>query len=224
MIHPLRSERTARYRSSSVSRRARIRGLGNHRVERRELHWDLVEELGVLRHHARLFAQTALAAKQVVAQVYLQVVEAEHAHVAGESIHPDSGAGLGGQQVEQFVGVVEGTLAVDRHLGPERVGDLEQRPFEVGRELAGVAPSRPARHPIALDQHHPAPGPPEREECRRDARDPGADDRDVGGRVGIERSWRTVGSELGDPRRPVRLVRVGRTRHRSNGRCHASAI
>ena len=80
---------------------------------------DLVEELGVLRHHARFFAQTALAAEQVVAQVYLQVVEAEHAHVAGESVHPDSGAGLGGHQVEQVVGVVEGTLAVDRHLGPE---------------------------------------------------------------------------------------------------------
>ena len=176
------------------------RCLGDDRVEGRELARDLVEELGVLRHDARLFAQAALAAKQVVAQVDLEVVEAEHAHVAGEPIHADAGATLRGHQVEQVVGVVEGTLAVDRHLGPELVGDLEQRALEVGRELAGVAARRAACHPVTLDQDHSARCRTEREECRRDTGDPGSDDRDVGGCVGVKRSRWTVGGELGDPR------------------------
>ena len=110
------------------------------------------------------------------------------------------GAALRGHQVEQVVGVVEGTLAVDRHLGPELVGDVEQRALEVGRQLAGVAARRATCHPVALDQDHPTRGRAEREERRRDAGDPGAYDRDVGGCVGVERSRRTVGRELGDPR------------------------
>ena len=84
------------------------------------------------------------------------MIEAEHAHVAGEPIHADAGAALRRHQVEQVVGIVEAALAVDRHLGPELVGDLEQRALEVGRELAGVAAGRATCHPVTLDQDHSA--------------------------------------------------------------------
>ena len=83
------------------------------------------------------------------------MVQAEHAHVAGEPLDPDGGAGLGDHQVEQVVGVVEGALALDRQVRAELVGDVGQRALEVGRELAGVAAGRAARDAVALDEHDP---------------------------------------------------------------------
>ena len=143
----------------------------------------------------------------------LQVVQAEHAHVAGEPVDPDRGAGLGGDQVEQVVRVVEGALALDRHGRPELVGDLEEGPLEVGRELAGVPTGRAARHAIALHEQHAVVGRAKREERGRDTGDPGTHDRDVRRGVRIERPGRPVGAQLGDPGRAVGPIGIWRDRN-----------
>ena len=82
------------------------------------------------------------------------MVEAEHAHVTGEPLDTHLDPSLGAHQVEQVVSVVERPLGLDRRRGPELVGDVEERTFEVGRELAGIAPGRAPRHAISLDQQH----------------------------------------------------------------------
>ena len=123
--------------------------LGHDRVEPCELGWDLVEELGLLRHDARFRAQVAVPAKQAVPQVHLEVVEAEHAHMTGEPLDAHLDSSLGAHQVEQVVGVVERPLGLDRRRGPELVGDIEERTLEVRRELPGIAPGR-ARAPHGL--------------------------------------------------------------------------
>ena len=131
-------------------------GLGDDFVEGLELGGDLVEELGVLGHGARLGAQPALAPDQVVPQVHEHVVEGVHPHVAGEALHADRGARLRNHQVEQVLGVVEGPLGVGRLVGAELGGDVVQRTFEVGGQLAGVPAGRAPRDPVAFDEQHSA--------------------------------------------------------------------
>ena len=149
-----------------------------------------------------------MAAQHPIAQMHLQVAQTEHAQMTRESLHPDAHAGLCGHLVEQVMRVVEPPLGLDRHVDPELVGDVVQGPLEVGRELAGVAPCRPSRHPVTLDEHHPLRRRPEDEERSRNAGDAGADDDDIRGRACVKWAWWSVRGELGDPGRLARLVRI----------------
>src|SRR5437870_3365780 len=75
---------------------------------------------------------------QRVSEMHLDMVAAEHAHMPGEPLHPDAGAGLGREQVQELVSRVERALGVDRGRFAEFAGDVEQRPFEICRQLARV--------------------------------------------------------------------------------------
>ncbi len=106
----------------SVSNSSRTCGCGTPCTARR-LGRDLAQELGVFRHHTALQAQPALAPQQVVLQVNLQVVEAEHAHVAREAFDAHGGPGLGDHEVEQVMRVVEHALGLERRQGAELARD-----------------------------------------------------------------------------------------------------
>ena len=183
-------------------------GLGDDRVEGGELGRDLLEELGLVGDHAGLQAQAALPAEQVVAQVHLEVVEREHAHVAGEPLDADGGAGLGGHEVEQLVGGVERPLGIDRLLRPERIGDVVERAFEVGGQLArivAVAPRATRSRSMSITR------------CGVDRRVkkavatpamPAPTITTSVARIRLQRPRRPIGCQLGDPWRPTGQVSV----------------
>ena len=182
--------------------------LGDEAVQAVQFCGDLRGEVRLVGDEACLQAQPSLSAYQVAAQVHEDVVEVEHAHVAGEPLHAYRRLALGEHQVEQVVGVIEAALTRGRELDTELVGDVAQRTFEVRRELARVASRRPTTHPVPFDQEHLLRGLPQGEERRRHARDTGSHDDDA--RFGVLGQWRgrTVWGELGDPRRSACLVRV----------------
>ena len=184
-------------------------------VQPLELVGDLLEEGRVLGHEAGLESQPTVATQLDVPQMHQHVVQREHPHVAGEALDPDRRTGLRRHQVEEVVGVVERALALDRELRTELVGDVPKGPLEVGRELTGIPPGRPPTHAVTFDEQHPPGGGAKREERRRDARDPGTHDGDIGGRIRIERSRWTIRFELRDPRRSVRLISIVGGHHRS---------
>ena len=132
----------------------------------------------------------------------------EHAHVPRESLDPDGRARLGSHQVEEFVGIVEGALGLERLRRSELVGDVEQRPLEVGRQLTGVASRGASADPISFDEHHAQRRRSEGEEGRGDAGDAGADDGQIGARCAVERPRRPVRVKLGDPGRAARQVGI----------------
>ena len=138
----------------------------------------------------------------------LEVVPVEHTHVPAEALHPPRGAGRRNHQVEEFMRVFEAALGLAHQFPAEPLCELGERSLEVRGQLPGVPPGRPAGHTVALDEQHPSRTLPQEEERRRDSRDPGADDHDIGSCVAAERPRRAVRLELGDPRRTVRPIRV----------------
>ncbi len=136
------------------------------------------------------------------------MVEAEHAHVAGEPLHLHVRPRLGHHDVEQVVRLVERALGVDGHVGAELVGNLVERTLEVRGELARVAPRGPAADTVTLEQQHSLRRRAEGEECRRDAGDARTDDGDVRPGIGGQSSRRAVGCHLGYPGGAQGLVGV----------------
>src|SRR5262249_24456405 len=111
---------------------------------------------------------------------------------------------------EEVVRVVEPALSLGREVDTELVGDVTERALEVRRELARV-PSRGATpDPVALEEQHPLRRTPQREEGCRDPGDAGTHHHDGAAHICVEWPGWGVGSELGDPRRPARLVLVRR--------------
>ena len=178
--------------------------LWDHGIELRVLGGDVVQELGVVRDHTPVDAQAALLAQQTVAQVNIQVVQREHAHVPDDSFDPRCDTGLRHHFVEQVVGTVEGPLPVDCRVETVGVDKITQRAFEVGRQLTGVVASGPPTYSISLDQHHCGRRVAQREEGSGDTGDSGTDDRDIGRAVDIKGPWQRIGIELFEPRRPTR--------------------
>ena len=89
-------------------------------------------------------------------------------------------AGLGRPCARAAARPVDVALRRDRESKPN-VGDQPvERALEVADDLARVVAGRAARDAVALDQQHAAIGVAQQEERGRDARDAGADDRDVG--------------------------------------------
>ncbi len=161
--------------------------LRDNGVEPGELGGDLGQVLGVFGHLAFLRPQPCLAAKQLAGQMSLELVEVEHAHVAGEPLDTNGGAGLRHHHVQQVMGVIESALCVDGLGRAELLGDVRERPLEVGRQLAGVSAGRSPGDAVALDQQHAVRRRCQNEERRRNSRDPGTDHNDVGARLSRQR-------------------------------------
>jgi hypothetical protein len=184
------------------------RRLGHDLEQRRQLRRQVVQEVGVGRDPDPLGPQAPTLANEVVGEVHEHVVAIDHAHVPVEPLDPDAGAGLRDHQIEQVVGGIEVALALDREVGPELVRDRRERSFEVRRQLSGIATRGSARQPVSLQKEHGPRGVPQREECRRNPGDPGADDGHVDRGVRLEGPHRPERLELGDPGRSTGLVRV----------------
>ena len=138
------------------------------------------------------------------------MVTVEHAHVAGDALDADGRAGFRDHQVEQVVPVLQSALSGARCRDPELVRDVAERTLEVGRQLSGVPAGRAAGDPVTLHEHDAAAGLAHDEEGRGDSGDARTDHHDVRRRVAIERPRRPIFCKLRDPRRPVRLVSIGR--------------
>jgi hypothetical protein len=135
------------------------------------------------------------------------------------------GAGRRSHQVEEFVRVFKTALGLAHQFPAEPLWELAERSLEVRGQLPGVPTGRPAGHTVALDEQHAFRTLPQQEERRRDSRDPGPDDHDIGSRVAAERLRPSVRLELGDPRRAVRPIRVeARVARRSERLSHKCNI
>jgi hypothetical protein len=95
-----------------------------------------------------------------------------------------------------------GSLSVSRQLDAELVSDIAQRV-----SWPALRPVAPRQHGHAPEQHTLGRAAP-REERRRNASNASADDHDSGSPFPFGGPGWTVGDELGDPRRPGRLVHI----------------